>query len=28
VKAMTEHSVRIRRPSKSVDCCPEKNPPA
>jgi hypothetical protein len=28
VKAMTEHSVRSRRPGNSVDCCPEQNPPA
>ena len=28
VKAMTEHSVRSRRPGNSVECCPEQNPPA
>ena len=28
VKAMTEHSVRSRRPGNSVDCCRDQNPPA
>jgi hypothetical protein len=26
VKAMTEHSVRSRRPGNTIDCCPEQKP--